>query len=79
MSNKSIFKRIIDDGNQIFSEDYSFITCHNCESLLPPLNSLRSCPCGKQVMCPKCQKLDNYLCDVCEDYTFEETEPINKL
>ena len=79
MSSQSLLQRVIDDGQEIFSDEYSLITCHLCESLLSPHGNPKSCPCGKQVLCSSCQKIGYFSCEVCGQFTFESIDSINKL
>ena len=76
MPNNFLLSRVIDTGKELYSDDYSIITCHLCENLISPMCEIRSCPCGKHLVCVKCAKIDFFMCDVCNEYTYDATEPI---
>ena len=47
--------RLIDpSGDLIFSNDYSYITCAVCESLLSAEGSPMTCQCGASIVCLGC-------------------------
>ena len=46
---------IDEDGDQIFSSDYSYITCKICKTLLSPDSRPLSCSCGYSILCLNCQ------------------------
>ena len=49
--------RLIDpSGDLIFSNDYSYITCAVCDSLLSAEGSPLTCQCGASIVCLSCQK-----------------------
>ena len=49
--------RLIDpSGDQIFSNDYSYITCAICDCLLSAEGSPMTCHCGASIVCLSCQK-----------------------
>ena len=79
MPNNSLLSRVIDTGKELYSDDFSIITCHLCETLISPMCEVKSCPCGKQLVCVKCAKIDFFMCDVCNEYTYDATEPIGQL
>ena len=48
--------RLIDSGNLIFSTDFSYITCANCQHLLSPEGGPVTCGCGASILCLSCQR-----------------------
>ena len=49
--------RLIDpSGDLIFSNDYSYIVCAVCDSLLSAEGSPMTCQCGASIVCLGCQK-----------------------